>query len=121
MKLLLFLILIISSCSIYPGKKNERYYQTRWCKARKGKIEVSVSEGDRKYRVDCVTRHYAIEFDYAGKWEALEQALQYGRLTKKRPGIVFICKSPKDKEKITRTLRNIRFYKLPVRVWRENC
>ena len=119
-KLILCLIWL-ASCAEQTVKHNERFYQERWCQARSGQLEVTVSEKGRKYRIDCVTRKYAIEFDFAGKWEALEQSLHYARLTGKRPGIVFICKSPKARGKILRTIKNIQFYRLPVKVWRENC
>lgn len=72
-------------------------------------------------RCDCVLKKYAVEVDWAGKWEAIEQALNYARLLNKKPGILFICRKPGDLKKIRRTEKNIKFYKLPIKIWRINC
>jgi hypothetical protein len=113
--------LLLADCSKEPIKLNERYYQKKWCLDRGGKIEFRLEEDSVKYRCDCLLPDYAVEFDWAGKWEAMEQALHYGRLSGRQPGIVFICRKPGDKRKIDRTERNIKYYNQPVRVWRENC
>lgn len=118
---LLFLILLISACSEQAITKNEKFYQKRWCQAHGGQLEVTVREKNRRYRIDCLTSKYAVEVDFAGKWEAVAQALHYGRLTGKKPAIVFICRAPNDRAKIKRTLKNIRYYGLPIKVWRMNC
>ena len=104
MKRIFYIVLsmvFFCSCSV---KKNERYYQDRWCKARGGKVEARLSD---RTRCDCLTKTYAVEFDWAGKWEAVEQALHYGRLTGKKPGIVFICRTPKDRKKIKRAINMV--------------
>lgn len=50
---------------------------------------------DDRTRVDCLTRNYAIEFDFARKWvEAIGQALYYGLKTGRRPGVVLIMEDP---------------------------
>ena len=112
------IIVSLASCSRERKVQNEAYYQKSWCAARGGRTEVVMSD---RSRCDCLTGDYAIEFDFAGKWEAVEQSLNYARLAGKKPGIVFICRKPGDIKKIERTLENIRFYKLPIRVWRINC
>ena len=53
-----------------------------------------------KARVDCVTNTHAIEFDFAPKWaESIGQALYYGEVLKKKPGIVLIVENPEKSEK----------------------
>ncbi len=108
----------IMGCARERAVRNEKYYQDRWCAKQGGKTEVTLAD---RSRCDCLTAEYAIEFDFAGKWEAMEQALNYARLTGKKAGIVFICRKTGDIKKIRRTKENIRFYKLPIRVWRINC
>ena len=120
-RLRLFVLVIyffMLSCCVKPKKLSERHYQNIWCDARGGVVEKRLSDGSR---CDCVTAKYAIEFDWAGKWEAVEQSLNYARILKLKPGIVFICRKPGDEKKISRTEKNIKFYKLPIKVWRVNC
>lgn len=117
MKILISLVFLIG-CSWPQSSYNEAYYQNRWCGKHGGETEVVLSD---RSRCDCLTDRYAIEFDFAGKWEAVEQSLNYARLTGKNAGIVFICRKPGDMRKIKRTLENIRFYKLPIKVWHINC
>lgn len=50
-----------------------------------------------KTRVDCITKNYAVEFDFAPKWaEAIGQSLYYGIMTNKKPAIVLILEKPSD-------------------------
>ena len=109
-KAIAFLGIFISLAgSCKQAVHNEAYYQKSWCAQRGGRIEVKMSD---RTRCDCLTATHAIEFDFAGKWEAVEQSLNYARLTGKKAGIVFICRKPGDVKKIQRTLKNIKFYKL---------
>ena len=57
-----------------------------------------------KARVDCVTATHAIEFDFAPKWaESIGQALYYGEVLQKQPGIVLIIENlEKDQKYINR-------------------
>jgi hypothetical protein len=69
-------------------KKNERYYQINMCKSLNGEIEVVLED---KTRVDCLTKDYAIEVDWANKWaESIGQSLYYSYMTKKKPAIALI-------------------------------
>lgn len=71
----------------------EQYYQIQWCEG-KGEVEVVLKD---KTRVDCLTATQAIEFDFGNKWaESLGQALHYGFMTGKKPGIVLILEDSKD-------------------------
>ena len=50
-----------------------------------------------KTRVDCLTKDYAIEFDFGSKWaESIGQALYYSIQTGKKPGIVLILEKESD-------------------------
>lgn len=118
MFVLIGLLLLNGSCKADRVKYNERYYQERWCRQNGGRMEVVLAD---RSRCDCITETYAIEVDFAGKWEALEQALNYARLTGKKPGIVFICRKKGDNKKIDRTIKNIKFGGFNINVWRINC
>ena len=43
----------------------EAYYQNEWCTPDFGRKEVILWD---MTRVDCITKDYAIEFDFAKKW-----------------------------------------------------
>ena len=79
----------------------EKDYQDAWCRANGGSLEVVLYD---KARVDCVTPDYAIEFDFAKKWgESIGQALYYGTVLNKKPGIVLIMEEGvKDKKYLDR-------------------
>lgn len=115
----LFWVIILVSCSTQIIKKNERYYQEKWCLARGGQMEVVMPD---KTRCDCLIEDYAIEFDFAPKWsEAIGQSLNYARQTGKLPGIVLICRSKNDLKKISSVKNNSNFYKLKIKIWTINC
>ena len=92
----LFLFLIIASfpamaeAHIYP----EKYYQNEWCSTWHGVQEVILAD---KTRADCVTKNYAVEFDFAAKWaESIGQALYYAKMTGKKPAVILIIEKPSD-------------------------
>ena len=75
---------------------NERYYQNIWCKQNNGITEYILPD---KTRVDCLTKEYAVEFDFAQKWaESVGQSLYYAKMTDKKPAIVLIMESDSDKK-----------------------
>ena len=72
----------------------EMYYENEWCTPDFGRKEVILWD---MTRVDCMTKDYAIEFDFAKKWaESIGQALYYSKLTGKAPAVVLILTSPTD-------------------------
>ncbi|RLA75662.1 MAG: hypothetical protein DRG11_00220 [Epsilonproteobacteria bacterium] len=78
-------------------KKNEKYYQSIFCKKHGGQTEVVL---DDNTRVDCLTANYAIEVDWAKKWaESIGQALYYGIKTNKRPAVALIVEQKDHKHK----------------------
>lgn len=74
----------------------ERAYADAWCAEAKGEREHLLRDDTR---VDCLTKNYAVEFDFADKWaESIGQALHYGRLTGEKPAIVLIIEKEADWE-----------------------
>ena len=81
----------------------EMYYENEWCTPDFGRKEVILWD---MTRVDCMTKDYAIEFDFAKKWaESIGQALYYSKLTGKLPAVVLILTSPTDYRYVKRIER----------------
>ena len=81
----------------------EMYYENEWCTTDFGRKEVILLD---MTRVDCMTKDYAIEFDFDKKWaEAIGQSLYYSKLTGKSPAIVLILTSPTDYRYVKRIER----------------
>ena len=67
-------------------------------------------------RVDCLTDKYAVEVDFAYRfYGAIGQALYYGYMTGKKPGIAVIVEKESDK----RFLKRLKLVtdKEGIRVW----
>lgn len=70
-------------------KRNERYYQEKFCKDLNGIVEYRLED---RTRIDCLTKRYAIEVDWAKKWaEGVGQSLYYAAMTKKKPAVGLIA------------------------------
>lgn len=81
----------------------ESYYQNQWCTADFGRKEAVLWD---MTRVDCLTKDYAIEFDFAKKWaESIGQSLYYSKLTGKAPAVVLILTSLNDYKYVKRVER----------------
>jgi len=66
-----------------------------------------------KSRIDCLTKDYAIEYDFSDKWaEAIGQSLHYGLIARKKPGVVLIGSQSDAGYK--RAWNVIRSYNLPI-------
>lgn len=71
-----------------PQGQNEAFYVKNWCTDDFGRREFLLWD---KSRCDCLTKDYAIEFDFAHKWaESIGQSLYYAKLTKRKPGVALI-------------------------------
>lgn len=94
-RFILFLSIFFITMPAYSARLyKEAYYQELWAHKWGGQLEYKLKDGTR---VDVVTKHYAVEFDFAKKWaEAIGQALHYGRMTHKKPAIVLIIEQPSD-------------------------
>lgn len=90
-----FIALFLTTATAHAERLNpEKAYATAWCKAANGVQEFVLRD---KTRVDCLTKNYAVEVDFADKWaESIGQALHYGRLTGEEPAIVLIIEKPSD-------------------------
>lgn len=96
-KFLLFIIFVFLVLPLPTEAKklyNEKYYQNKWCSQWNGKQEVRLLDFTR---VDCVTKNYAVEFDFAKKWaECFGQATHYADITRKKPACILIMEKPAD-------------------------
>lgn len=109
------IILVIASGAAAKRLHPERWYQERWCERHGGECEVVLRDGTR---CDCVTKEYAIEFDFADKWaESLAQALHYALMTGKKPGIVLILEAQSDWKYYYRLAGVIASAGIECRVW----
>jgi len=92
-KLLIITILFLfSSCGV---KKNEKYYQVKMCNQLDGQLEYILFD---RSRVDCLTKEYAIEVDWAKKWaEGIGQSLYYAEVTNRKPAIGLIMGEKDEK------------------------
>lgn len=110
MRTLAACILVLLSSAAFALEKD---YQKEWCDRVGGEIEVVLDDGAR---VDCLTQHYAVEFDFCHKWaEGVGQALYYGIKTGKKPAVVLIC-GPNDDAYLARFKTVARKYK--IMLWR---
>ena len=81
----------------------ESYYVDNWCTSDFGRKEVVLWD---MTRVDCLSKDYAIEFDFAKKWaEAVGQSLYYSTMTGKKPAIALILTSLTDYKYVKRIER----------------
>ena len=114
-KILIIIILSISTTSFAKHYNLESVYQDVWCNDNKGVVEVVLSDGTR---CDCLTDKYAVEFDFSSKWaEAIGQSLRYARLTGKKAGIALIIENKKDEIQLNNLLLDIKFNNLPITVF----
>ena len=85
-----------------PNMK-EAYYVSQWCTNDFGKREFLLWDGTR---VDCLSKDYAIEFDFAKKWaESIGQSLYYSKMTRKNPAVVLILTDISDYRFVKRVER----------------
>ena len=85
-----------------PGM-NESFYVNQWCQSDFGKREFLLWD---MTRVDCLTKDYSIEFDFAKKWaESIGQSMYYAKMTGKAPAVVLILTAPTDYRYVKRVER----------------
>ncbi len=83
--------------------QTEAYYVEQWCTPSFGKKEFRLWD---MTRVDCLTKDYAIEFDFAKKWaESVGQSLYYAEMTHKKPAVVLILTNWTDMRYVKRVER----------------
>lgn len=110
---ILFSLLITTSIADAHLYK-EKEYQKHWCSLNNGQTEVILQDNTR---IDCLTKDYAIEFDFANKWaESIGQSLYYATCTGKKAGVVLIMEnSEKDLKYLKRLKKISEIYN--IRVW----
>ena len=107
-------ILMFTTSAFAGHEFLEKDYQKKWCNEAGGAIEHILPD---KTRVDCLTDEYAIEFDFAYKhFEAIGQALYYGIMTNRKPGIVLILERPAKDQRYLNRLLGVA-HKYDIRVW----
>ena len=93
-----------------PGM-NESFYVNQWCQSDFGKREFLLWD---MTRVDCLTKDYAIEFDFAKKWaESIGQSMYYAKMTGKAPAVVLILTAPtgyRYVKRVERTNNDIKIF-----------
>lgn len=85
---------------VMPVAQNEAYYVNNWCDVSFGRREYVLPD---KTRVDCLSKDYAIEFDFAKKWaESVGQSLYYAKMTDKLPAVALILTDESDLKYVKR-------------------
>jgi hypothetical protein len=113
--LILFILFIFSTSLLAKREHPEKWYQLKWCEANEGQVEVVLPDGTR---CDCVTDTHAIEFDFGDHWsEAVGQSAYYAIQTGKKPGIVLILETMKDRKYWIRLNTTIEHFNLPIDTW----
>jgi len=117
MRWVLFIVLMSVSSWAWAGHKHtEDWYVQKWCPKKGGVIEYRLPNSTR---VDCLTEHNAIEFDFVRKfYEAVGQSLFYAMFTGRRAMIALIIEDDeKDLKYYRRAWALIDHYGLPIDVW----
>ena len=113
--LVVVVLILVPGHGLAKTAHHERRYQEFWCRRAGGLTEVVLSD---RTRVDCLTREYAVEVDFAVKWaEAVGQALFYGAMTGRKPGILLIMEKDGDVRYLKRLRLVIENSAPAVRVW----
>jgi hypothetical protein len=113
---LIFIIIFLFPALLMAKREHpERWYQEQWCTAHEGQVEVTLQDGTR---CDCATDTHAIEFDFGNNWaEAVGQSAYYSLQTKKKPGVVLILETMKDRKYWIRLNTTIKHFNLPIDTW----
>jgi hypothetical protein len=104
-KILIMFILLLLSLTAFSQlpKQLESYYQTNFADTINGVREYRLFDGTR---VDIVTDTFAIEVDFASKWaESIGQALYYGDMLNKKPGILLVVNGKLEDRFVARLVR----------------
>lgn len=90
----LFALFLLLPALAFAGGAPESAYRDAWCKEAKGITEFRLRDNTR---VDCLTKNYAVEVEFASKWsQSVGQALHYARLSGEKPAVVLIIEKPAD-------------------------
>ena len=108
------IILFLTTSNLYAkNKKFEKEYQAIDCKARGGKTEVAIKGG----RIDCETKHFVIEYDFASKWaEFLGQVSYYSAVKDKFGFCILILENKKDYKYLKKLKYTINYHDLYIKI-----
>lgn len=99
----------------YPlslSAKSESEYVKETCK---GIIEYKVA---KRKRVDCLTKNYAIEYDFSNKWfECYGQAKFYAYATGKKPACLLILTKPYQNNHVIEFQSMLDYYKEDLKIF----
>ena len=110
----LFLLGFVIPIICFSNHK-EKCYQNYFAKQVNGSAEVLMPDNTR---CDILTEDLAIEVDFAYKWaEAIGQSLHYAKMMNRQAAIIIILKKKDDHLHMTKLLRVISDYKLPIKVF----
>ncbi len=114
---LIFILVFLFPLLLFAKREHpEKWYQEKWCQEHRGQVEVALPDGTR---CDCLTDTHAIEFDFGSKWaEAIGQSAYYSLQTKKKPGVVLILETIKDRKYWIRLNTTIEHFNLPIDTWK---
>jgi len=83
-----FLLLLSFSFGFGKHLHYEKFYQKIFCNKMGGVLEYKLNDGSR---IDCLTKTYAIEVDFASKWaESIGQSLYYSLMSDKKAAVLLI-------------------------------
>ncbi len=108
--LIIYILIFIFPIKVEAKRLHpEIEYQTFWCNKNNGILEYKLEDNTR---VDCLTKTYAVEVDFANKWaECIGQALYYGIKTNKHPACLLILENGKNDLKYLKRLKCTAFHK----------
>lgn len=121
MQRIIFILTILLLSANWVQAKHlhtEKEYQTYWCNAHHGQMEVVYKTKNGVSRVDCLTDKYAVEVDFASKQHQCHgQAMEYSALTGKYAMCLLIVETPKDIKYVNKLRSTRDKKKIPLRVW----
>lgn len=110
-KFVLILIIFFGVNSI--ASADEAHYRDMFCKRINGVTESHIY--GYNWRVDCETNSTVYEVEFAHKRdEAIGQALRYSMATGKKPGIVLIILSSKDRQYLWDLRKTLKYHKINI-------
>ncbi len=89
----------------------EKDYAKPFCESVNGIQEYVLSD---KSRIDCLTKDYAVEVEFAKKWaEAIGQSVYYGLMINRKPAIAIII-DKNDKRYTNRLYKVAKWNKIKI-------
>lgn len=110
-KLIFIVAAIILQATASNGKTND-WYAAKWCVLVKGENQVRMADGTV---ADCVTSDTAYEVEFAkDHYQGIGQALHYAAVSKKKPGLVIVLRSPGDEKYYKRVENSVAYHGIQI-------